>query len=157
MTVTPQMIMNVRYELADLELSLPILSDSEYQYFLEKNQENIRRASLDAAKTILFKLSMSSGRKTIDILSIDTSRSASAYKEALLTYIKHDALNGSLGNLLPYAGGISKSDMLANISNSDNNYVKPPGVYEDNTSITYSGFTVPTPVEVIPVEPVVVI
>ena len=126
MAVTPQMIMSVRYELADLELSLPILSDPEYEYFLNKHGENIRRASLDAAKTILFKLSMSSGRKTIDILSIDNSRTANAYRDALLTYIKYDALNGSLGNLLPYAGGISKSDMLLNDSTPDNNYVKTP-------------------------------
>lgn len=137
MTVTPEMILQVRYEVADTELSLPILSDSEYTYFLTKNQENIRRASLDAAKTILFKLSMSAGRKTVDILTIDNSRSAVAYREALMAYIKNDALNGALGNILPYAGGISKADMQANKDTLDNNYVKPPVVYPDVTTLVF--------------------
>lgn len=136
MTVTPQMILQVRYELSDTELSLPILSDDEYTWFLTKNQENIRRATLDAAKTILFKLSMSSGRKTVDILSIDNSKSATAYKEALLAYIKNPDLSGLLNGVTPYAGGISKSDMQAN-NTSDVNYVKPPVVYTDITTLVF--------------------
>ena len=135
--VTPEMILSVRYELADTELSLPILSDDEYTYFLNKSNENIRMASLDAAKTILFKMSMSSGRKTIDILSIDNSRTASAYRDALMAYIKNPDLNNSLSNLLPYAGGISKSDMALNIATSDNNAVLPPVVFTDVTTLVF--------------------
>lgn len=126
MTVTPQMIMQVRMELADLDPALPILSDDEYTYFLNKQKENIRRASLDAAKTILFKLSMSAGRRSVDILSIDTTKSATAYKEALLAYIKNPDLNGSLSNVTPYAGGVSISDMEKNNLNYDNNFVSTP-------------------------------
>ena len=137
MSVTPEMILQVRYEIADTNISLPFLSDTEYTYFLDKNQESIRRASLDAAKTILFKLSMSAGRKTIDILSIDTSKSATAYRDALLAYIKNPELNGSLGNITPYAGGISKSDMTLNESDPDVNYVKPPVVYTDITTLVF--------------------
>lgn len=126
------MILQVRYELADTELSLPILSDSEYEYFLNKNQESIRRTCLDCAKTILFKLSMSSSRKTIDILSIDNSKTALNYKDALLAYLKNPDLNGLLSGVNPYAGGISKSDILENESNSDNLYVKPPLFFSPN-------------------------
>lgn len=136
MTITPEMILQVRYEVGDVSVELPILSTDEYTYFLSKNQESIRRASLDAAKTILFKLSLSSGRKTIDILSIDNSRSASSYREALMAFVKNPELNGSLGNLLPYAGGISKSDMAKN-NTDDVNYVKPPVVFTDVTTLVF--------------------
>lgn len=136
MSITPEMIQAVRWETGDNSVELPILSSEEISYYLTKHSESIRRASLDCAKTILFKISMTAGRKTIDILSIDTSKSATAYKEALLTYIKNDALNGALGNILPYAGGISKSDMQAN-NMSDVNYVKPPVVYTDMTTLVF--------------------
>jgi hypothetical protein len=136
MTITPEMIQAVRWETGDVDPTLPIMSSDEITYYLTKHTESIRRASLDVAKTILFKISMTAGRKTIDILSIDTSKSATAYKEALLAYIKNDALNGALGNILPYAGGISNSDMQAN-NTSDVNYVKPPVVYTDITTLTF--------------------
>ena len=137
MTVTPQMILSVRYEIADTSVSLPILSDDEISYYLTKQNESITRAAMDCAKTILFKLSMSAGRKTIDILSIDTSKSATAYRDALLAYIKNPELNGSLGNLLPYAGGISKSDMALNVATTDNNAVLHPVVYTDVTTLVF--------------------
>ena len=131
MAITPEMILQVRYELGDLSIELPILANEEYSYFLQKNNESIRRASLDAAKTILLKLSMSSGRKTIDILSIDNSRTASSYKEALLMFLRNPDINGSLGNLLPYAGGVSLQDMQNNYT-SDNNFVKSPKANRDD-------------------------
>jgi hypothetical protein len=134
--VTPEMILQVRYEISDVDPALPFLSDSEINYYLVKNNESVRRAALDCAKTIMLKLSMSAGRKTIDILSIDNSRSASSYREALMSFIKNPELNGSLGNLTPYAGGISNSDMQAN-NTSDVNYVKPPVVYTDITTLTF--------------------
>ena len=135
--VTPEMILSVRYEISDTNIALPFLSDDEINYYLVKNNESIRRASLDCAKTIMLKLSMSAGRKTIDILSIDNSRSASSYREALMAYIKNPDLNGSLGNLLPYAGGISKSDMAMNIADTDNNAVLPPVVFTDVTTLVF--------------------
>lgn len=135
--VTPEMILSVRYEISDVDPVLPFLSDAEITYYLVKQNESVRRAALDCAKTIMLKLSMSAGRKTIDILSIDNSRSASSYREALMAYIKNPELNGSLGNLTPYAGGISKSDMALNEATSDNNYIKPPVVYADITTLVF--------------------
>lgn len=136
MTITPEMIQSVRWETGDVSIDLPIMSNEELTYYLSKHNESIRRASLDVAKTILFKISMTSSRRTVDILSIDSTKTATAYKEALLTYIKNDALNGALGNLLPYAGGISKSDIEAN-NTGDNNYVKPPVVFTDITTLVF--------------------
>ena len=130
--VTPEMILQVRYELADTSIELPILVDAEYTYFLNKHNESIRRAAIDAAKTIMLKLSMSSGRKSIDILSLDNSGAATAYREALIAFIRNPDLNGLLSGVNPYAGGISKSDMNKNIAIPDNNYVKPPLSFSPN-------------------------
>lgn len=125
-TVTPDMIMSVRYEIGDNSVELPILSDAEYSYYLNKHEGSIRRASLDCAKTILFKLSMTSGKRDIDILVIDNRMAANAYKEALITYIKNPDLSGALDNIKSYAGGISNSDIEKNKATIDTNYVKNP-------------------------------
>lgn len=135
--VTPEMILQVKYEVGDVSFELPMLSTDEYTYFLSKNQESIRRASLDAAKTILFKLSLSSGRKTVDILSIDNTKAASSYREALMSFIKNPELNGSLGNLIPYAGGISKSDIKANEDIADNNAVILPVIFNSPATLVF--------------------
>jgi len=126
MAVTPEMISACRTEVGDIVVELPILADSEYTYFLEKNSENIRRSSLDAAKTILLKLSLSSKDSVVDILSIKTSMQADQYRKALQLYIKSPELNGMYSSVSAWAGGISKSDMQANIDNTDNNSVLPP-------------------------------
>ena len=126
MAVTPEMISACRTEVGDVVIELPILTDSEYTYFLEKNSENIRRASLDAAKTILLKLSLNSKDSVVDVLSIKTSMQADQYRKALQLYIKSPELNGMYSTVTAWAGGISKSDMQANVDNLDNNAVLPP-------------------------------
>ena len=126
MAVTPEMISACRTEVGDVVIELPILADSEYTYFLEKNSENIRRASLDAAKTILLKLSLNSKDSVVDVLSIKTSMQADQYRKALQLYIKSPELNGMYSTVSAWAGGISKSDMQSNIDNLDNNAVLPP-------------------------------
>lgn len=126
MAVTPEMISACRTEVGDIVIELPILTDAEYTYFLGKNNENIRRASLDAAKTILLKLSLSSKDSVVDVLSIKTSMQADQYRKALQLYIKSPELNGMYSTVSAWAGGISKSDIQANIDNLDNNAVLPP-------------------------------
>ena len=126
MAVTPEMISACRTEVGDVVIELPILADSEYTYFLTKNSENIRRASLDAAKTILLKLSLNSKSSTVDVLSVNTTMVAGDYRKALQLYIKSPELNGMYSTVSAWAGGISKSDMQANVDNLDNNTVLPP-------------------------------
>ena len=134
MAVTPEMISACRTEVGDVVIELPILADSEYTYFLEKNSENIRRASLDAAKTILLKLSLNSKSSTVDVLSINTTMVAGDYRKALQLYIKSPELNGMYSTVTAWAGGISKSDMQANVDNLDNNAVLPPASTIGNQS-----------------------
>lgn len=115
----------MRIELGDTSPEFPIMSDDEYNYFLSKHDWNIRRASMDAAKSIMLKLSMRTD-ETVDIFSIKGSSAAKNYMSALQLFIKNPDLNALYDKVQGYSGGLSKADMLANNSNLDNNIVKDP-------------------------------
>jgi hypothetical protein len=98
------------------------MDDTEVQYFLDKNSGSIRRASIDCAKSILFKLSSQVDSRA-DVLELYGSQFFRAYKEALMLYLK-DQNFSIVGFCQPYAGGISKEDIYNNVTTSDNNYVE---------------------------------
>ncbi len=118
-------IQSVRIELGDTDINFPILSDDEYTYFLNKHDQSVRKASMDAAKSIMLKLSMRTD-ESVDIFSIRGAQAARNYIQALQSYLKNPDLNQMLQNLQGYAGGISKSDMCSNNLNTDNNIVINP-------------------------------
>ncbi len=118
-------IEKLRIEIGDTDVSFPILDDSSYQYFLAKHNNNLGRASIDAARAILFHLSTMNS-ETVSIFSIKNT-SSEAYRQALLLYIKDQTLNPIYQTLQGYFGGVSLSDMDANNSNADNNIVENPG------------------------------
>lgn len=118
-------IQALRYELGDVSPEFPIMSDEEYRYFLSKNDYVVRRAAMDAAKSIMFKLSMRDD-SSVDLFSIKGSAAAKNYMQALLMFIKNPDLNSLYDKVQGYAGGISKADMQANDSNLDNNIVNQP-------------------------------
>lgn len=136
MAVTPEMILKVRYETQDTALGLYILDDTTVTYFLEKNNESIQRASLDAARAILFQLSMRANDSTVDIFSVKGSKAAQAYMEALKLYLKDATLNPVLNNCQGYVGNISIADMQANDSTLDNNIVVSPASDTTYTNTT---------------------
>lgn len=119
-------IQKVRIEVADLDPGLPLLADAEYTYLLEKNNNSIVRASVDAARIILLKLSQQTD-ETVSIFSVKGSKAAEQYRLALELYIKNPQLNPLYQNLKGYFGGISISDMEANNANLGNNIVENPG------------------------------
>jgi hypothetical protein len=125
MALTP--VQEVRVAVGDTDPTFPILDDPTYEYFLEKNQDSIRRASLDAARSILLQLSMRTD-ETVDIFSVKGSKAAEQYRLALQMFLRDPNLNPVLTSATGYAGGISKSDMQSNIENPDNNYVVTPGM-----------------------------
>ena len=122
--ITPEMIQKVRMEVGDLDVVLPILTDDVYTYCLENSNENIRRASLQAAKIILMNLSINSSDRSVDVLTIKNSKAAEAYRQALILYIRNPDLNGMYSFINVYGSGISKSDVQSNNDNADNNFVK---------------------------------
>ena len=119
-------IQKVRIEVADLDPGLPLLADDEYAYLLEKNNNSIVRASVDAARIILLKLSQQTD-ETVSIFSVKGSKASEQYRLALELYIKNPQLNPLYNNLQGYFGGVSISDMEANVVNPDNNIVENPG------------------------------
>lgn len=131
MAITPELILAVRYELGDVDISLPMISDEEYTYYLTKHSESVTRAAVDAAKALLFRLSIRNDY-VIDVLSVKGSKAAQAYKEALQLYIKNPDLNGLLRTVSGYIGNTSKSDILSNNNTLDNQAVFPPVKDPDN-------------------------
>ncbi len=119
-------IKECRISVGDLDATFPILDDATYEYFIEKNEGSVRRASLEAAKTILFQLSMRSD-ETVDIFSIKGSKVAEQYRLALQLFLKDPNMNPVLTSAGGYAGGISLQDMQDNIDTSDNNAVTTAG------------------------------
>lgn len=118
-------IQKLRLEVADIDVAFPILSDDDYAYFLEKNNNSLNRAALDAARTILLVLSQRTD-ETVDIFSIKGKSAAEQYRLSLQMFLRDPNLNPVLNNCQGWVGGVSKSEMLANDLNADNNIVKSP-------------------------------
>lgn len=123
MALTP--IQQVRLNVQDTDTDFPFLTDDEIQYLLDKNKGNVDRASLDAARIVLFKLAQS-GEETVDIFSIKGSKAAEQYRLALELYINNPSLNPLNKDVTIYTGGISRSDMCKNDMNLDANIVRAP-------------------------------
>lgn len=115
-------ITKIRLEIGDSDPVFFILSDEEIQYFLDKAGGSIRKASLDSAKSILFRLA-SYTYERVDILEVRGNDYFNQYKQALQMYIKNPEY-GAVSQAMGYAGGIYLSDIEQNISNFDNNTVK---------------------------------
>ena len=97
-----------------------ILSDEEIAYFLEKNNNSIRKAALDAAKTVLFVLSQLVHERSGAELEIWGHTWFENYMKTLQMYINDPNYSIALENAKAYAGGISVSDIRSNINNPDN-------------------------------------
>ena len=123
------LIQQVRLNVQDNTPGLYIVSDDEITYLLEKFNNNVDKASYQAAKIILLNLAQRSD-ETIDVFSIKGSKSATEYRLALELFLKDPANNPLYQNLKGYVGGVSISDMAANNADLDNNIVENPGKTE---------------------------
>ena len=117
MTLNP--IQQIRLEIALIGDAENLLSDEELQYFLDKHNGSVRRASLDAAKTVLFILSTRVHEK-IEMLEIWGHTWFENYMKTLQMYINDPNYSIALESAKAYAGGISVSDIRSNIDNPDN-------------------------------------
>ena len=115
---------------------LYFLSDDELTYFLDRNNQSVDKAALEAAKVILLQLSIR-GDSTVDVLSVRSSKAAEAYRLALQMFIRNPDTNRILQNASGYAGGVSISDMQANVDNLDNNIVASPVAEDQTTPASY--------------------
>ena len=94
-----------------------ILTDEEIQYFLDKYEGNVNRASIDSARCVYVEILRYPTKEVAGDIEV-SSQWASEYRKWLEMFLKDP--NVSPFNPIAYAGGISKSDMLNNDSNNDN-------------------------------------
>lgn len=119
------LIEQVRFLVQDNTPGLYLISDEEIYFLLQRNYNNVDRTALEAAKVILLNLSMR-GDQSVDIFSIKGAKAAEQYRMALQMFIKSPDLNPILKNVQGWVGGVSKSEMELNDSNSDNKTVDTP-------------------------------
>ena len=112
-------IEEVRLEIGLLGQAYQLLSDEEIQYFLNKNNGNIRRASSSAGKTVLFIRSQLVHTKASELESWDNDWFNNYYK-TLQMYLNDPNFSFAINGAMPYAGGISVADIRANVENYDN-------------------------------------
>lgn len=140
---TPADILKVRMEVSDTEAGLYILPDVTYEYILNKNSGSIARSSVDAARMILMRLSITAQDQVVDVLSIKTSKQAEAYRQALILFIKDPTLNPLYSTATVWAGNVSVSEIQANNENIDNNIpTLATCSLENNTTSTSSPFSI---------------
>lgn len=126
------LIDQTRLNVGDIDPNFEVLNDQAYEWYLDKNSNNVRLASLDAARAILFSLSRFTRERTGDI-EVYGAEWASNYRRALELFLKDPNFNVAIA--MPYAGGISKQDMYDNDANTDN--VRPKlyvGIADGETS-----------------------
>ena len=107
----------IRLNVGDIWEDIEYLTDADYQYFLDAADGNERRATMDAVRAILFKLTRMTRERTGDI-EVYGGDWFNNYMKALLLILKDPNISVSLA--VPYAGGISRSDMQANRCDPDN-------------------------------------
>ena len=112
-------IEEVRLEIGLIGQAYQLLSDEEIEYFLNKNNGNIRRASSSAGKTVLFILSQLVHTKASELESWDHDWFNNYYK-TLQMYLNDPNFSFAINGAMPYAGGISVADIRANVENYDN-------------------------------------
>ena len=101
----------IRLSVGDTWEDMEMLSDADYQYFLDSAAGNERRAMLDAVRAILFKLTRLTRERTGDI-EVYGSEWFKNYRDALNLILKDPNISVSVA--MPYAGGIDMEDMLNN-------------------------------------------
>ena len=141
-TVTPEDIFKVRMEVQDVDTGLYILPDETLDYILAKNDGSISTSSIEAARMILLRLSMTAKDEIVDIIAIKGSKTAESYRLALELFLKNPQLNPMFNKVTPYAGNISKSDIITNNSNTDTNYVKNINSDFETTSFSSNAFLI---------------
>lgn len=113
------LVQQVRLEIGLIGNAYDLLSDDEITHYLTKNNNNIRRTSLDCGKIVCFILSQLTHTKA-DVLEEWTGDWFNNYYKTLQMYMNDPNFSFAINGAMPYAGGISVSDIRANVENYDN-------------------------------------
>lgn len=110
----------IRLNVGDIWADMEWLHDEDYQYFIDKNNGSENRATLDAARTLLFVLTRFTRERTGDI-EVYGGDIFNNYFKALQLILKDP--NIAISVAIPYAGGIDRVDMQMNRMDHRNNSV----------------------------------
>ena len=126
----------IRLEIGLVSEAADVLSDEELQYFLDKHNGSVKRASLDAAKTVLFILSQLVHERTASDLEIWNHTWFENYMKSLQLYLNNPNFSIAIDSAKAYAGGISKKDIRSNIDKEDNfTVITDVGIPKDYTAV----------------------
>lgn len=120
------LVQQVRLEIGLIGNAYDLLSDDEITHYLTKNNNNIRRTSLDCGKIVCFILAQLTHTKA-DVLEEWSQDWFNNYYKTLQMYMNDPNFSFAINGAMPYAGGISVSDIRANVDNSDNLVVDVDG------------------------------
>uniref|UniRef100_A0AAU6VXB9 Uncharacterized protein n=2 Tax=unclassified bacterial viruses TaxID=12333 RepID=A0AAU6VXB9_9VIRU len=112
----------VRLNVGDIWPDFELLHDEDYQYFIDKYNGNENRATLDAARTLLFTLARFTRERTGDI-EVYGGDIFNNYYKALELILKDP--NAAISVAMPYAGGIDRQDMRDNLTGTANAVLVP--------------------------------
>lgn len=128
-------IQKLKLEIGLLGEAENLLTDEEIQYFLDKNKNVLQKASLDAAKTVLYILSQQVHERSGTELEIWGHTWFENYMQTLKLYLTNPNFNVSARLARPYAGGISVVDARHNACSSDTISAAIVGVPIEGTGI----------------------
>jgi hypothetical protein len=114
----------IRLKVGDTDVENEYLDDNWYVHFYTSNDRNEVRASIECAKAILARFTGNT-REVVDQVEIYGNQQFENYLKWLKSYISDPDLSG-IRSPVPFAGGISKSDMIERSNNQDNNITKLP-------------------------------
>lgn len=97
----------------------PMLEEEEVEYLLQFKGGNIIEAAKMAASAISFKLATTNNKERVGDTEI-WNDAGKNYRLALQEFLK-ETKNTLPNGVMPWAAGISKSEMLANMNNPDVN------------------------------------
>lgn len=127
----------VRLKVGDIDPDNPILPDDVYTEALADNSGSVRRAAKQVATYLLFYLTRFTRERT-GAIEVYGAEWATNYRKALEMFLKDPNLNSVPA--MPYAGGISKSDIQANKDNCDNELLWKGGCKCDDEDSEYLRF-----------------
>lgn len=120
----------IRLRLGDIDPDFPLMGDEEYQYFLDKNPDDLTSVLLGAAQSLLFYISRYTRERT-GMIEVYGSEAFNNYLAAYKLLLKNPlgALNLSP---IPYFGGISRAELAASRVDPD---ALNPAFYRGETNL----------------------
>ena len=108
------------YDLPANEQFYPLFTDEEWQFFLDQANDDPLKAARSAAKSSFFKFAtLNSKEKYGDVEAWNNAYQS--YKDAVYTFANDTSLFGLVPNgAMPYAAGVSVSDLEASRADVDN-------------------------------------